>query len=569
MRWELFQTVILNVSLLVMIAYLLTRLPVIQKLVATDRTDWRGKLILAAVFGSIGILSTYTGVRVDGAILNTRVIGVLAGGILGGPVVGIGAGILAGVQRYAMDVGGFTAFSCGVSTVLEGAIGGLFSRALKRRGNDWRLLMAVAMLAEAVQMGTILLLAKPFSRALALVQLISGPMVLVNSAGFAVFIGIFESVFTERDRELAGRTRLVLDIADRCLPYLRRGLYDAAGLSGAVAIVQQSAGAQGVFVSDAHAILCSAGELPKGLAEHKMLPEVCRQVLAAGHTRIAEKAPEADALAPCFEKYAVVCAPLTAANGERIGSLGLLLPRFKKTREMELEFADGLARLFSTQLALAEVEYQKKMLHRAEFAALQSQINPHFLFNALSTITAFCREKPDRARELLITLSQYFRNTLQTGREQISLHDELEHVNAYLELEKARFEERLQVEIDVPAQADCIVPSFILQPLVENAVKHGAMHAPDGVGRVRISARSQLGAVNITVQDNGGGIPPEIVKSLYAGTLDDRKVGLMNVHKRLLSIYGENSGLRIHTGRAGTKITLRIPAQAQRLQEAI
>ncbi len=247
--------------------------------------------------------------------------------------------------------------------------------------------------------------------------------------------------------------------------------------------------------------------------------------------------------------------------------LVLFIRKFKLTREVEQEFASGLARIFSTQLELSEVENQKKLLQKAEFAALQSQINPHFLFNALNTITAFCREKPERARELLIVLSNYFRNTLQTGHYMIPLKKELEHVNAYLELEKARFEEKLQVEEEIPEGLSCTVPSFILQPIVENAVKHGAMRGA-GVGVVRIRATQKKNEILITVQDNGKGIPQEVVDRLYRGDMGSGSVGLSNVHKRLKSIYGEDYGLMISTAQEGTEIGIRIPRVKKRGEDA-
>jgi len=116
---EIIKNMIMNISLLALIAYLLTRAKLVKDFIIDDQ-----------------ILSTYTGTPVQGAIVNTRVIGVVAGGILGGPIVGLGAGVIAGLHRYLMDVNGFTSIACGVSTLAEGIIGGLFSKYIKRARND-------------------------------------------------------------------------------------------------------------------------------------------------------------------------------------------------------------------------------------------------------------------------------------------------------------------------------------------------------------------------------------------------------------------------------------------------
>ena len=557
---DIFKNIILNMSLMVLIAYLLTKLQLVKTFIATDSADKKRKLAMSVIFGLVGILSTYTGIRVQGAIANTRVIGVIAGGILGGPIVGIGAGIIAGLHRYLTDIGGFTAVACALSTIVEGCIGGLFSKYVKKHEKDsWMTIAMITTFAEFIQMGIILLIAKPLRDAWNLVQMISIPMILFNSVGVAIFVKVFDSVFIEQDREAGDRIRLVMDIADRCLPNLRKGLYDRKSLDEATEIIRSRASVSGVAVTDRRMILSVAGSELKRLHvyQERPLPQIVQEAIHTGQVQIAEDADARDDFFECLTRLTAVCAPLTQ-HGEVIGTLVLFIRKFKLSHEVEQEFISGLAKLFSTQIELSQVEYQKKLRQKAEFEALQSQINPHFLFNALSTITSFCREKPERARELLIVLSNYFRKTLQAEHYMISLSEELEHVNAYLELEKARFEEKLEIKEDVPAGISCIVPSFILQPIVENAVKHGAMSTA-GVGKVYIAARDQHGVTRITVRDNGSGIPDGILKKLRCGTMDKNSVGLDNVQKRLKSIYGEPYGLQIRSSRRGTEIIIRIP----------
>jgi len=558
---EIIKNMIMNISLLALIAYLLTRAKLVKDFIIDDQRPLYVKLIMSVMFGLIGILSTYTGTPVQGAIVNTRVIGVVAGGILGGPIVGLGAGVIAGLHRYLMDVNGFTSIACGVSTLAEGIIGGLFSKYIKRARNDCVMVGTVTLLAEIAQMGIILLIARPFDKAWPLVQTISLPMILFNSLGVMIFVGIMDSVFIEQDKASGDRVRLVIDIADKCLPYLRKGIYDRRNLGQAATIILEQSDAAGVIITDQNCVLACAEAPYHTVEEGGALPLAAVKTIESGQVCIAEDASPNDTFFKSLQHLTAVCAPLTQKDGEVIGTLVILIRKFKLTREVECEFVSGLAKLFSTQLELSQFDNQKKMLEKAKFSALQSQINPHFLFNSLSTITFFCREKPERARELLIVLSNYFRNTLQTGNYMIRISDEFEHINAYLELEKARFDEKLKIEEDIPGGLDCMVPSFILQPLVENAVNHGAMHHA-GVGIVRIIACNQVNETQITVCDNGPGIPENIIQKLYSDCMDSTSVGLTNVHKRLKSIYGEEYGLQIKSSANGTEVCVRIPNNA-------
>ncbi|GAL21518.1 autolysin sensor kinase [Vibrio maritimus] len=142
------------------------------------------------------------------------------------------------------------------------------------------------------------------------------------------------------------------------------------------------------------------------------------------------------------------------------------------------------------------------MLNQAEIKLLHAQVNPHFLFNALNTISAITRRDPDKARSLIQHLSQFFRSNLKQNIETVTLKEELAHVNAYLTIEKARFTDRLEVDIDIsPDLLEQAVPSFTLQPLVENAIKHGISNLIEG-GTIRIFSEPCEQDYRLTVEDN-------------------------------------------------------------------
>ena len=558
MTIDIFKNLLLNLSMLVIIAQLLTKTTFVKQFMFAYKTDLKSNIALAVIFGLISVLSTYTGINVNGAIVNTRVIGVMSGGIIGGPIVGMGAAIIGGLHRYFFDVGGFTAVACAISTFVEGIIGVLASKYLKK--NNWKTsdIFLLAALAEVFQMVIILWVAQPYADALAVVKIIAFPMILFNSLGMVIFISVFNSIFIEQDNESAKRIKLAFDISEQCLPFLRKGMYDKENMNAVAKMILENSKDGGVVITDRDKILCyECDEVPlRADFKDGNLPQIVQMVINDDAVRIAETAAEEDIFFEHLKKFTIVGAPLHS-KGQVVGVILVFTKKFKLSVQTDRDFVDGLSKLFSTQLELAEAQKQRELLQKAEFKALQSQINPHFLFNALNTIISFCREKPDKARELLVALSTYFRNTLNTNHYMIDIYDEFSHVDAYLQLEKARFDDRLTLVIDVPANLDCKVPSFILQPIVENAVKHGAMKRSTGKVEIKVMQTEDL--VTISVKDSGYGIPQEIIYALHNDTLDSSRVGLSNVDKRLRSIYGQKYALDIKSSVSGTEIIIRIP----------
>lgn len=551
----MFFSLLLNIGLLVLIATLLTHVPYVRRLLLTANNPLSGQIALALIFGAISIISTYTGIRAQGAIVNTRVIGVLAAGLLGGPWAGMGAAVIGGMHRYLFDIGGFTAVSCAVSTMVEGFIGSAFSRRFKQGRLDGTGIFLVTALAEVGQMAIILAISRPFAAALQLVELIAFPMITMNALGMVLFIGAFNRVFIEEDSVYAGKMRLALQIADQSLPHMRKGLYSAQDMEAAAQIIYQSISCAAVMITDTKQVLAFCGDERYGdLKTERLLRPILESIYDKKATTFTS-AERSDPLYNILKGHTIIAAPLIERE-EPIGSLTLMVKKQWHTSEMNLSFADELAKLFSTQLELSDLEYQKKLRQKAELRALQSQVNPHFLYNALNTISYVCRENPDRARELILTLSSYYRQTLENDRYMLSLHTELYHVNSYLELEKARFEEKLSVTIQVDEDLDCMVPSFILQPLVENAVRYGADKT--GLRSVSIEARRLNELVEISVSDHGPGFPPDVLEQLFSGT-GGRGVGLENVHKRLKSIYGEDSGLHVKSSPEGSRVYFSVP----------
>jgi len=535
------------------IAFLMSLTKPFRKTMYADNPSLASKLLLAVVFGAIGILGTYYGFPIDGAIANSRAVPVVAAGLLAGPVAGIGAGIIAGVHRYAIDIGGFTAFACMVSTIAEGLIGAMAHRLFIRIGKRWFVGFWATVIAEVMQMSIILWIARPYHLAWALVEKIGAPMIIVNAVGVALFVLLHEMIYKDREREAAVQSQLALRIAEKTLPILRQGFNRDTALK-TCQIIFAEANVDAVAMVSRKEILAHVGV---GADHH--LPGVPVQtglttkVLSTGLQLEAVSAEEIACSHKGCELQSAIIVPLYSGK-QLLGVLKLYKKASHAITSVERQLAEGLARHFSTQLELAEKDLKEQLLSKAELRALQAQINPHFMFNALNTIVSFCRTEPETARTLLLNLSDVLRASFVNDGEYITLSKELDHVEAYLAIERARFGSRLNVEYDLKS-ADFALPPLVLQPLVENAIRHGIMPVPHG-GTLRIESYCTNTHHVVRIIDNGAGFDLNNVVATGNG------IGIENVDKRLRTLYGQEHGLSIQSeiGK-GTLCTVTIPKE--------
>ena len=219
-----------------------------------------------------------------------------------------------------------------------------------------------------------------------------------------------------------------------------------------------------------------------------------------------------------------------------------------------------VARWVSTQLELAELDASRSRLIEAELRALRAQISPHFVYNSLTAIASFVRTDPERARELLLEFADFTRYSFRRHGDFTTLAEELRSIDRYLLLERARFGERLQVTLQIaPEVLPVSLPFLCIQPLVENAIRHGLEGRP-GTGRITIVASDGGQEALISDEDDGPGIEPELVRRTLAGLADGGQVGLGNVDERMRQVYGDDYGLVVETAPgAGTKVSMRVP----------
>jgi signal transduction histidine kinase len=203
-------------------------------------------------------------------------------------------------------------------------------------------------------------------------------------------------------------------------------------------------------------------------------------------------------------------------------------------------------------------------LARAQLHTLSTGLQPHFLFNALQAISTLVRRRPDDAVRMIAHLGDLLRETLRrSGKHTVPLRDELSVLQHYLAIEGVRMGDRLRVELDIePDAAHCFVPALLLQPIVENAVRHGLSEKPDG-GAITVVARLVQGTLRITVEDTGAGLPAEGI--VHEG------IGLSNTRERLRQLYGNAARLEVRprTNGNGVRVELELPSFARELDVAV
>ncbi|MEV6482142.1 histidine kinase [Streptomyces sp. NPDC051576] len=262
----------------------------------------------------------------------------------------------------------------------------------------------------------------------------------------------------------------------------------------------------------------------------------------------------------CPLRWAVV-APLTVDDRVH-GALVACAPR---ESAVLVRAAGEVARWVSVQLELADLDQSRTRLIEAEIKALRAQISPHFIFNSLAVIASFVRTDPERARELLLEFADFTRYSFRRHGDFTTLADELHAIDHYLALVRARFGERLSVTLQIaPEVLPVALPFLCLQPLVENAVKHGLEgKAASAAGKSRISITAQDAGAEalVVIEDDGTGMDPDLLRRILAGEVSPSGgIGLSNVDERLRQVYGDDYGLVIETAvGAGMKITARLP----------
>ena len=551
MNIQFISHLISNIGCSAIIAFFFIRIDKANIIIKSNAKTKKDIIALSFFFSLLSISGTYIGLNFNGAILNTRNVGVIAGGILGGPYVAIITGLVAGIHRAFVNLGRETAIPCAIATITGGFLTAYVHRFIKSKDKIF-FGFFLACVVENLSMGLILIILKDKILAQNIVANFYVPMVFMNSIGSSVLILLVEDII-QKSELIAGRqAKLALEIANKTLPHFR----ETENLSEVCKIIAEDLGAKATVITNKKEIIAGFSFDKDKIKKADIKSNNTRKVLKTGETMLVIK--EDDEIIEDFLDISphiksCIILPLKEKN-DISGTLKIFFDTAEKITDKNRYLMVGLSHLISTQMEISKVENLISLLKYSELKALQSQINPHFLFNVLNTMTSLIRTNPEKAREVTIDLSNYLRYNLDNNVKSVELIKELNQINTYIKIEKVRFGDKLNIIYDVDESLyNFQIPSLIIQPLVENSIKHGILKKRDN-GCVKIIIKKIGKDIEVIIEDDGIGIEQTIIDNLDKQIKEN--IGLKNVHQRLKLLYGE--GLNIKKLEQGTRIKFKI-----------
>ena len=534
-------------SLTIVLFIIITKIQGFKYIFQKENYKLKDLFIISLIFTALAILGTYNGINVQGSLANTRIIAIVSGGVLFGPLVGITSGIISGFHRYITDIGGITAFPCFISSIFAGLLSGFFYKKISSK-YKWIYGIACGVISESFSMCLIYLLSKPHNIAIGIIKKIYIPMI-VGQISIGFLISIVDAIKKEKEEVAAMQSKLALDIANKTLPYFRS--INEKSLEKICRIIRDKIKSDAVSITDRNEVLAYVGVGEEAFkSPHTEISNITRCSIRENKILNIQVKEEGSSISEKVNLKTAMIIPLIDSKGV-IGTLKIYYTKKYDMSHSKKSLAIGLSQIISTLMEISKIEKIEKEKKKAEIKALQRQINPHFLFNALNTITSFIRINPDKARNLIINLSTYMRYNLEVNDNLIDINKELEQVKAYVEIEKARFGDKLTVLYNIDDNIDAKIPSLIIQPLVENAIIHG-IRKNGGCGTVVIGVKKEDGYTKVWVENDGITIDFDIIERVYSGKMPENKIGLYNVHLRLKLIYGQ--GLNIYRLEPGTRM---------------
>ncbi|AIU88382.1 sensor histidine kinase [Pectobacterium odoriferum] len=549
--FEMLLAVFDRAALMLICLFFLTRTSQFRQLLQKEQHSPGERVTVTAIFSLFALFGTYSGINVEGSLVNVRVIAVMSGGILFGPWVGIATGIIAGVHRYLIDIDGITSVPCLITSIIAGITSGYINKKVKKE-QQWSIGILGGMLCESLTMLLVVAWATPIELGLDIVSKIAVPMIL-GSVCIGLIVLLVQSVANEKEVIAARQAKLALDIAHKTLPYFRN--INSDSLTAICRIIRTEINADAVAITNTQHIQAYVGiGEEKYNIGHDIISPMTQKAIHDG--KIIIKNNDEQHLTP--EIHSMIVIPLWE-HGQVTGTLKIYYRHAHKITYSLRVMAVGLSQIMSTQIEVSRTEQLRDMANKAELRALQSKINPHFLFNALNAISSSIRINPDTARQLVINLSRYLRYNLELNDDAlIDIKKELYQIQDYIAIEQARFGAKLTVIYDIDDDLAYKIPSLLIQPLVENAIVHGIQPCR-GKGTVVLSVKEQGDKLLVAVKDTGNGISQETIDRVARNELPGNRIGLLNVHHRVRLLYGD--GLHIRRLEPGTEIYFYIPRE--------
>ena len=364
-------------ALMLICLFFLTRTPLFRKLLHKENENHTALELAAvtAIFSLFAIFGPLSGINVEGSLINVRTIAIMSGGILFGPWVGIITGVISGTHRFLIDIHGPTSIPCLITSITAGVLSGYINKKVKK-ALHWKVGILAGMLCETLTMVLILLMARPFSLGLDIVMNIAAPLIL-GASSIGLIVLLVQSVEDEKEVIAARQARLALDIANKTLPYFRD--INAESLASICRIIRDDIDADAVAITDNKNILAYVGV---GAEEynigHETLSDMTKATLESGEITVRNN----DEMHRTPQIHSLIIIPLWE-KGEVTGSLKIYYCDPHRITYSLKVMAIGLSQIMSTQMEVSRTEQLREMANKAEMRALQSKINPHFLFLSL------------------------------------------------------------------------------------------------------------------------------------------------------------------------------------------
>ena len=401
----------------------------------------------------------------------------MTAGLLGGPIVGLYASLIGAVYVYFFSSPQAFAMASAFSTMLFGLLGGGFYPYFQRGKWKYKDLFLLTCFAEVCDMVSLLRFTVPVQMALNTILEISVPMIVMNAVGILIFISSFNNVFVQQDLERSRQLQQASELMKKCLPQLLKGLEDKENMEKFARIILEETDWAGVMVTNKNEIIADCQrETSEQLQPESGIPDIGVRAMETRELETMYRVPHSSAWYECMKDYSLVAAPIVIRE-QAIGCLIVWVKKQWVFRQSELELLSHLVLLSSYQIALAELERQKDMCRKAEFKALQFQVNPHFLFNSLNVLVSLINKNQETAVRYTKRLSTVYRYVLtQDVQDTVTVKEETEFIENYISILKIRFDKGLEFKFDIESD-DMLkfIPPMSLQLLIENAVKHNAV----------------------------------------------------------------------------------------------
>lgn len=508
----------------------------------------KNKLHIIAFFSLLGILNTYWSSWGVSWLINTSSIFIIVAGLVGGPLIGFSTGLLI-AGHYILFIHTKAALISGCFLLFEGLLAGFLSPWFKRKKELLPHAIGISFLFASSHIIVLALFCHPYTFTPS-IEDCALQVMITTALGTGCFIGIIKDSYKQKDILEGLAAKIALNVTNSSISVLQNGFDQDAAQKITENILQNVKSFDVVCITSNSQLL--------GFAACEQEQPFLNYLKEDLKTMLSENFCLPDKKLSVLTSYLA----LPLANGTAtIGYLCVGHIVADKISTFEIKLTEGIATMLSTHIEINQIKERTKLLADAEIKALQAQINPHFLFNALNTISYYCGVQPQTAKKLINYLADYYRQNLADPNTLISLRQELQHISAYINIEIARFGNRLKINYDIDDTAFFKVPALILQPIIENSVKHGLRPKLDG-GTITITVKSCATCFFISVHDDGIGIPETKLASLLQDTPDRNSIGLININKRLLAIYGPDNGLHIiSTYGTGTTVSFKIPKQ--------